>query len=417
MEDAINSKAAAPPPDNDDQLPGRTRSGSSSSHKRTSSGSLLSRLSFLRMMQAGHSQSQGPSDREHEREHEHERGNSNLEADDDRDDLGSGLRGGTGRAGAMSTVLAQRRTRRRRGSLRKTALLGTRFDYREYRDKKVGSGRYAAEIARGDAIDQAQHQAQSQAHQQQLMPPPIPTRTRMRSFGDPVSPNDGFLPGQIQNRESNASTWTLMDAPQRGRKASSSTPQHIQPIQSKENALAEDVTTDDEDVVSFPRKGAGASSTAFHSSSNTSNNSGAAGSRLPTPASSADSYFSLQADQKFRAPRAKSPLATHAVDISSQESMGWDYSETEWWGWIILIVTWLVFVVGMGSCFGVWSWAWDVGETPYAPPELEDDPTLPIVGYYPALIILTAVMSWVWVIIAWVGMKYFKHANITGDDT
>lgn len=95
----------------------------------------------------------------------------------------------------------------------------------------------------------------------------------------------------------------------------------------------------------------------------------------------------------------------------------WDYSETEWWGWIILIVTWLVFVVGMGSCFEVWSWAWDVGETPYAPPELEDDPTLPIVGYYPALIILTAVMSWVWVVVAWVGMKYFKHANISGDDS
>jgi len=102
--------------------------------------------------------------------------------------------------------------------------------------------------------------------------------------------------------------------------------------------------------------------------------------------------------------------------MKSSPDVDWDYSETEWWGWIILVVTWLVFVVGIGSCFEVWSWAWDVGETPYAPPELEDDPTLPIVGYYPALIILTAVMSWVWVVVAWVGMKYFKHANISGDD-
>ncbi|KAI5295737.1 hypothetical protein KEM52_000394 [Ascosphaera acerosa] len=94
----------------------------------------------------------------------------------------------------------------------------------------------------------------------------------------------------------------------------------------------------------------------------------------------------------------------------------WDYTETERWGWIILLITWFVFVIGMGSCFGVWSWAWDVGETPYAPPELEDDPTLPIVGYYPALIILTAVMAWVWVVIAWVGMKYFRHANVVGDE-
>lgn len=89
-----------------------------------------------------------------------------------------------------------------------------------------------------------------------------------------------------------------------------------------------------------------------------------------------------------------------------------DYSETEWWGWIILLATWIVFVVGMGSCLGIWSWAWDVGETPYAPPELEDDPTLPIVGYYPALIIMTGVMAWVWVMIAWVGMKYFRHAKV-----
>jgi len=87
------------------------------------------------------------------------------------------------------------------------------------------------------------------------------------------------------------------------------------------------------------------------------------------------------------------------------EDDDWDYSETEWWGWVILATTWIVFVVVMGSCFGVWSWAWDVGETPYAPPDLEDDDTLPITGYYPALMVCTAVMSWVWVVVAWVGMK------------
>jgi hypothetical protein len=89
-----------------------------------------------------------------------------------------------------------------------------------------------------------------------------------------------------------------------------------------------------------------------------------------------------------------------------------DYTETEYWGWVILFVTWLTFTVGMGSCLEIWSWAWDVGETPYAPPELEDDPTLPIVGYYPALIVLTGVVAWIWITVAWVGMKYFRHAKI-----
>lgn len=108
--------------------------------------------------------------------------------------------------------------------------------------------------------------------------------------------------------------------------------------------------------------------------------------------------------------------STATTAVSDDEFESWDYTETERWGWAILIVTWLVFVMGMGSCLEVWSWAWDVGETPYAPPELEDDPTLPITGYYPALIIMTAVMAWVWVVVAWVGMKYFRHANMVGDD-
>ena len=194
-----------------------------------------------------------------------------------------------------------------------------------------------------------------------------------------------------------------MDAPQRTRNT------HRQQNQSKESLLGDEMTTDDEDIISFPRSTS--SNPAIAAATMT------AGLHLPPASSSSDSYYALQADSTYRPiHRAKSPLATHSVDIASSSEITWDYSETEWWGWIILIVTWLVFVVGMGSCFGVWSWAWDVGETPYAPPELEDDPTLPIVGYYPALIVLTAVMSWVWVVVAWVGMKYFKHANISGDD-
>lgn len=140
----------------------------------------------------------------------------------------------------------------------------------------------------------------------------------------------------------------------------------------------------------------------------------------PKPLQPTDSYFPLQPRllprPKPATPKIRSPLSTLTPSIPPSPPSEWDYSETRWWGWLILVVTWIVFVVGMGSCLEVWSWAWDVGETPSAPPELEDDPTLPIVGYYPALLTLTAVMAWVWVTIAWVGMKYFKHANITGDE-
>ncbi|KAF7594691.1 hypothetical protein BBP40_008584 [Aspergillus hancockii] len=374
MEDASDSNRVALPLDNDDQLSGRTRSGSASSgHKRSSSGSLLSKLSFLRMIQATHNTP--------------ERTHSGINANDG-DDLGSDIPGGR----AMASALQQRRTRRRRGSLRKTALLGTRFDYR---DKKLA--RAPIDVPRADVI--GQHQ---QMEQQQLS---SSSRIQPLAAANPVSPDHNVAvhgsPPKQNSHENNAVWEGFMNAPM-----DKSGQQHSRTSHSKGSLLGEEMITDDEDVVSFPRvKNTNAVVAA------------AAGLHLQSASSSSDSFYALSADSTYRAMhRTKSPLATHAVDIASSQDMIWDYSETEWWGWIILIVTWLVFVVGMGSCFGVWRWAWDVGETPYAPPELEDDPTFPIVGYYPALIILTAVMSWVWVVVAWVGMKYFKHANISGDD-
>jgi hypothetical protein len=161
-------------------------------------------------------------------------------------------------------------------------------------------------------------------------------------------------------------------------------------------------TTDEEDILSIPKHVLALRNDAPLSS----------GSDSYFPhASGGGSLTRRRSTQKPSSPLSLG-LATNPLPVPDAD---WDYSETEWWGWVVLVVTWIVFVTGMGSCLGVWSWAWDVGETPYAPPELEDDPTLPVVGYYPALIILTAVMAWVWVVVAWVGMKYFRHAKITGD--
>ncbi|KAH7380046.1 hypothetical protein BKA66DRAFT_465592 [Pyrenochaeta sp. MPI-SDFR-AT-0127] len=155
-------------------------------------------------------------------------------------------------------------------------------------------------------------------------------------------------------------------------------------------------TTDEDEKVPFHGSSASSSTSSFH---------------VPTqgPAMSLPRRRSNRSEQ-HAAPSMDDPASD--LDMTDE----WDYSETEWWGWVMLVVTWVVFVVVMGSCLGVWSWAWDVGETPYAPPELEDDATLPITGYYPALMVCTAVMSWVWVVVAWVGMKYFRHAKVVGEE-
>ncbi|KAH7400594.1 hypothetical protein DE146DRAFT_612324 [Phaeosphaeria sp. MPI-PUGE-AT-0046c] len=142
------------------------------------------------------------------------------------------------------------------------------------------------------------------------------------------------------------------------------------------------------------------------SSSNSSSEQLSAGPAVP----------SLRRRSRHSETRSSGTTMPDPTDSAPEEE--WDYSETEWWGWVILATTWAVFVVVMGSCLGVWSWAWDVGETPYAPPDLEDDDTLPITGYYPALMVCTAVMSWVWVVVAWVGMKFFRHSGemVVADD-
>ncbi|KAI9923575.1 hypothetical protein MW887_008496 [Aspergillus wentii] len=385
MEDGGDSKRAALSVDNN-ELSERVRSGSASSgHKRSLSGSLLSKLSLFRMNQA----TQITPERAH----------SGIERDGG-DILGSSLRGER----AMSNALQQqRRTRRRRGSLRKTALLGTRF---ENRDKKVVS-RAPIDVLRGDLGGQTTTTASSS---------PLRSLTNNTiSSEHEHTPRGNF---DRANDSENNPRWVMLDSQQQ-KPLGASTARH-QASLSKHTMLGEEMSADDDDVVSFPRLNSNKNNAAASvmRSSSVSSSSGTAGLHLPTPSSSSDSYYALQPDSTYRVVhRTKSsPLATHAVEMKNSPEITWDYSETEWWGWIILIVTWLVFVVGMGSCFGVWSWAWDVGETPYAPPELEDDPTLPIVGYYPALIILTAVMSWVWVMVAWVGMKYFKHANISGED-
>lgn len=276
---------------------------------------------------------------------------------------------------AMAMAVGQKSVRRRTGSLRKTAILG---------GGKLGTADKVLRNSQPESVDTTVLYNSSYkdpgASPAPLSPFDMPTPRPISSVPPPVPmvthPVHGD-PSKILAQGSERQVYANLQRPTTANSTAS--------------------TTDDEDSLN--------SSTSIS---------------IPLlPSKPSDSYFPPQARplpvRQITSSRS-SPLASLPPTVPSPAPSEWDYSETRWWGWIILIVTWIVFVVGMGSCFEVWSWAWDVGETPYAPPELEDDPTLPVVGYYPALIILTTVMAWVWVTIAWVGMKYFKHANISGDE-
>lgn len=331
-------------------------------HRRSLSGGLLSKLSFLR---ASAEENQMPADEPPSPEY--------TPGDDRGEHISPSKKSGR----AMAVAVQQQKTRRRKGSLRKAALLG-RGAQREKKELET-SPLTADTLQRlgSDAMTSTSHLDKD-----------------TMSFYEGRATND-ILPSLATNGINGSRKGSFIGD------GNSNHPTSTSPT------LTYTSTTDEEDILSIPK-------------------------HLPPLLRNADPLLSSGSESYFPSPSGSltrrrsqqkqnpsSPLSNLGGLASSSTlptpNEDWDYAETEWWGWVILFMTWIVFVIGMGSCFGVWSWAWDVGETPYAPPELEDDPTLPIVGYYPALIILTAVMAWVWVVVAWVGMKYFRHAKISGD--
>ena len=357
-----------------------------------------------------------------------------------------GEKDGSG-GGALASALKQNKTRKRKGSLRKTALLGGKKILGEGRERK---GSFSILQRSGSAAKQKQTTPVPPEHEgaivvdndteSALMDEGYEEQAASAQTAESAashSPQDARHPFTYQSSiafSSSDASWPEPAAVSAARLAllTDHTAQTGQDGKPRSGTMVNDLgspldmkspvsqasyastTTDDDDVLTFdrPTKITGSGTAA-----------------PPPPLSkSATSYFpSVSSSSNLAASRRsskrRSPLsrtlplnatntaAPYATSSSSSE-FGHDYTETAYWGWVLLVVTWITFTVGMGSCLELWSWAWDVGETPYAPPELEDDPTLPIVGYYPALMVLTGVVSWVWITVAWVGMKYFRHAKI-----
>lgn len=291
----------------------------------------------------------------------------------------------------------QPQTRRRKGSLRKVALLGRGMQ----RDRREPKSLAIATTAPAQTAQASSASSSWATSGEEVVSSPAPMEPVGLGLGISDDTPRPSTDGYAHRADIHAHAHAHLPGPA----------PPAQPIPDAESQVTSPTisytsTTDEEDIVSLKQ-------------------------HMPSPlrpglttlSSGSESYFkparapSLSIQRRRSIKHAKSPLSLQGLTASPLPVPDdeFDYSETEWWGWVILVVTWVVFVVGMGSCLGVWSWAWDVGTTPYAPPELEDDPTLPITGYYPSLIILTCIMAWVWVVTAWVGMKYFRHAKISGD--
>lgn len=279
--------------------------------------------------------------------------------------------------------------RKRKGSLRKSALLGGKFfapDAKERRNSLLGLAVHK----------RAQPDQDIPAEHDHTLSGTEGIHSQQPDLIDGHAIPDASTPSPIT--EARLSLLTTQQSAITG-KADTSSATLSSPSDHKSPGGYASTTEEDEDTLSFSRLPRTVVSLATNEPA------------FAPPDLAATSYFPPPSPQlRARSSQRLRPSPLQHAYAPTPEP--YSYVETEYWGWVILIVTWLVFTVGMGSALDIWSWAWDVGETPYAPPELEDDPTLPIVGYYPALIVLTGVVAWVWITVAWVGMKYFRHAKI-----
>ncbi|KAK3715834.1 hypothetical protein LTR37_006817 [Vermiconidia calcicola] len=414
--------------------PAQSPTKSSSGRKRSLSGSILSKLNILRSN--GSSGNDGGSVRPPSREQRPASGAkaptsptksffSRKSVDEDAPTSPtSPPKVEKERGGALSAALKQSsKTRKRKGSLRKTALLGGRGIVPAGRERKGSFSllqRTAPVAVKEQSSNVVEHRAEPQYDG---------TNEYAETFDDEDSAESmeaRSRPQSLRHQLSYESPVAASSSDSSWTEAAAVSQARLSLLTEHHNALGQDnsitpLTKATKNELGSPVDAKSPTSQA----STTSSDDLLTFHHHPTK----PSYFphldttttttSLLATRRRSSNKRRSPLSrTLSLSASTPYPTApttlepYDYTSTSYWGWIILFATWITFVVGMGSCLGIWSWAWDVGVTPVAPPELENDETLPIVGYYPALIVLTGVVAWVWITVAWVGMKYFRHAKI-----
>lgn len=383
----------------------------SAGHKRSFSGGILAKLNFL-----GRPPSRGEQDTPQSPKSPKST-KSRKSIDDDNETAVSPVSPTKGES-AMAAAIKQSKTRKRKGSLRKTALLGGRRLGTEGRERKNTILQRSPTSKQPKQVSEQQPLAATSAKAHgadyttsYVLGNESNTSLREKFSYENVDINGSTDSGWSESAAASSARLSLVTdhastVPDRKTSTELASPLDLKSPVSQASYAS---TTDDDDVLTFDRPA----------------NNSVAQHREQVPlnkplSSNATSYFPSMTSvsvesvtRRLSSKQRSSPLSHNITTLSSfPEPEPHDYTETEYWGWVILFVTWLTFTVGMGSCLEIWSWAWDVMEKPYAPPELEDDPTLPIVGYYPALIVLTGVVAWAWILVAWLGMKYFRHAKI-----
>lgn len=90
-----------------------------------------------------------------------------------------------------------------------------------------------------------------------------------------------------------------------------------------------------------------------------------------------------------------------------------EYSEIAYWGWVLLLATWGLIFFAIFTMFDLdihlFGSKTDTVDMHKIPADSDD---FPIRMYYPTSFFLSLVVAWVWCIVSWMGLKFFKHAKV-----
>lgn len=97
------------------------------------------------------------------------------------------------------------------------------------------------------------------------------------------------------------------------------------------------------------------------------------------------------------------------------------------WGWLLLVSTWVIVILGIGAMLDLWVFLFpglaalpytlhltecpQTGLPHHGGASYEKETGVPIPGYYWCLVFMTGIAAWVWCVVSWMGMKFFRHTK------
>lgn len=117
----------------------------------------------------------------------------------------------------------------------------------------------------------------------------------------------------------------------------------------------------------------------------------------------------------------KNEMHAHLLHENCNDNQIVDINNLKMYGYLIIIMAWLIFVISVGTILNLWSWSFNVRPETFQ--YLESFPWVAAIitqwkeqnkivdNYYLLAFVLNFVILWIWAVVSWISMKLFRHSK------